>query len=129
MRPSRFSAFALVLSWVSSLCASDSAWVDATLQVPRPEPGVEAPVELNTTVEGALVLDLVVDDGGDGPACDHADWGDAAVVLEGGQRIWLNEIRGTAGFPEPRYPFSFRLGEQRSALIVYRRRKPPDAAR
>jgi hypothetical protein len=43
----------------------------------------DAPKVLSVDLRGARKLKLVVTDGGDGPACDHADWGGAAVFATG----------------------------------------------
>jgi len=43
--------------------------------------GGDAPVKLEANVAGAKMLTLVVEDGGDGIAFDHADWADAQVTL------------------------------------------------
>lgn len=51
-------------------------------------PGLPVEVPLN----GAADFILDVDDGGDGIACDQADWADAKVILANGQSIWLGEI-------------------------------------
>jgi len=63
---------------------------------------------VDLAVGGAKALDLHVLDAGDGPACDHADWADAAVTLKGGKKVFLDELKfaapPTAG---TRYPFSF----------------------
>jgi hypothetical protein len=44
--------------------------------------GSETPVPLAAEVEGLLSVALVVTTGGDGPANDHADWGEARFVCE-----------------------------------------------
>ncbi|MFJ9564723.1 NPCBM/NEW2 domain-containing protein [Streptomyces fuscichromogenes] len=45
--------------------------------------GASAPVPLDLDVSGAQQLHLVVSDGGDGNAHDHADWSDARLVCAG----------------------------------------------
>src|SRR5262249_61135783 len=42
--------------------------------------GGDEPERVDLDVRGARLVDLRVGDGGDGPACDHADWADAAIV-------------------------------------------------
>ncbi len=54
--------------------------------------GGEAPVKIDVDAHGATTLDLNVDDAGDGPACDHADWAEAAITLEGGQTHRLDDL-------------------------------------
>ncbi len=51
-------------------------------------PGAAINVKLNNATE--VVLD--VDDGGDGIACDQADWADAKITLANGEVIWLGEL-------------------------------------
>ena len=61
--------------------------------------GGQAPVRIDLDTRGATTLDLNVDDAGDGPACDHADWADAAITLRGGQTVRLDELaRGDGAF-------------------------------
>jgi len=59
-------------------------WVDS---VKKANSGLmhcgEAPKVLSVDLRGAKRMKLVVTDNGDGPACDHADWGGAAVYATG----------------------------------------------
>lgn len=59
-------------------------WVD---NVKRASSGLmhagDEPRALSVDLTGAKKMKLVVTDGGDGPACDHADWGGAAVFAPG----------------------------------------------
>jgi alpha-galactosidase len=41
----------------------------------------DAPVPISIDVRGAGLMDLVVDDGGNGISGDHADWADARLIL------------------------------------------------
>jgi len=69
-------------------------------------PGV--PVQLD--LKGAIEFTLEVSDGGDGIACDQADWADARVVLADGQSLWLGEWPILDGSRPPyttEPPFSF----------------------
>jgi len=69
------------------------------------------PVRVDLDTKGATSLDLLVGDAGDGPACDHADWADAAITLQGGKTVWLDEIpQVVVSSPVSRYPFSFLFG-------------------
>ena len=43
--------------------------------------------QVDVKLDGVKLLDLVVTDGGDGLACDHADWANARFELAGGARI------------------------------------------
>ena len=54
--------------------------------------GGEEAVRVVVDVAGARVLELRVGDGGDGPACDHADWAEATVTLESGKTVALDEL-------------------------------------
>lgn len=51
-------------------------------------PGQSANVDLG----GATEFVLVVDDAGDGIACDQADWADAKVKMKDGREIWLADL-------------------------------------
>jgi alpha-galactosidase len=68
---------------------------------------------------GVRILDLHVGNAGDGPACDHANWAEAAVTLQGGRLVFLDtlEIVTDSG---SRYPFSFRYGDDSSNDILAR---------
>lgn len=72
--------------------------------------GGGAPVRVDAALGGARTLELLVDDAGDGPACDHADWAEAMVALPDGRALWLDELARAPGFPRPRFPFSFLYG-------------------
>ena len=54
--------------------------------------GGEAPVKVDLATKGAKTIDLYVDDAGDGPFCDHADWADAVVTFEGGESARLDDL-------------------------------------
>jgi len=65
---------------------------------------------LDVTLEGARSVDLVVEDGGDGPACDHADWADLRLRLADGKELSVADLpEGAAGL-SGRFPFSFSVG-------------------
>jgi alpha-galactosidase len=51
-------------------------------------PGAAVQVDL----QGAKEFVLEVGDGGDGIACDQADWADAKVLLADGQTVWLGDL-------------------------------------
>jgi len=73
-------------------------------------------------LDGATEFVLLVDDGGDGIACDQADWAEAKVALQDGRDLWLADLPlrvGDAprGFTtEP--PFSFRYDEKPSGDLL-----------
>ncbi len=64
---------------------------------------------IDIPTHGAKVLDLRVGVGGDDYTCDHADWAEAAITLQSGKNIRLDELnrrdskaiaRNTLVFPE-----------------------------
>ena len=77
------------------------------------------PLPLAVDLAGATEFTLRVTDGGDGPSSDHANWADAAVTLQDGTRLWLDEmpVRGTGTLAEA-LPFSFVYGGKPSAQIL-----------
>ena len=68
----------------------ESGFADAEL-VHRSELVREGMVEIDVDVEGARVLWLVVTDGGNGNACDWADWIEPTVVARDGERALAGE--------------------------------------
>ena len=56
---------------------------------------------------GTRTLDLRVSDAGDGIACDHADWAEAEITLEGGKTMRLDQLDLGAPTGSSRYSFSF----------------------
>ncbi len=99
-------------------------------------PGV--PVEVDLAGAKEFVLD--VGDGGDGIACDQADWAEARVVLADGNTVWLGDlpISGIYGSyvrtygREPFFSFTYD-GKPSSELLrswpLKRERQPLDAQR
>jgi alpha-galactosidase len=80
-------------------------------------PAVRASVDLG----GATEFTLRVDDGGDGIACDQADWADAKITLADGRVVWLDELPTPLGptVVEPGAPFfSFTYGGQPSSQLL-----------
>jgi alpha-galactosidase len=69
--------------------------------------GGEEPEQIDVDLGGAAVVDLVIEDAGDGPACDHADWAEARLVTSAGNTLWLDAIPRRADSRLSRYPFSF----------------------
>jgi hypothetical protein len=49
--------------------------------------GGQAPEAVDVALDGAKVVQLEVDDAGDGPACDHADWAEARLETQGGKTL------------------------------------------
>jgi len=56
----------------------------------------DTPKVLSVDLRGARRMKLVVTDGGDGPACDHADWGGAAVFAAGNAVKFVPVTEGNA---------------------------------
>jgi hypothetical protein len=59
--------------------------------------GGQEPVRVDVETGGVHLLELNVDDAGDGPACDHADWADAQLRLADGTTLWLDKLPRTTG--------------------------------
>jgi alpha-galactosidase len=79
----------------------------------------DPPEQIQLDLQDARVLDLEVDDAGDGPACDHADWADATVTTASGRRVWLDELdQVPTPFLGSQYPFSFKYGEKFSDELL-----------
>jgi alpha-galactosidase len=77
--------------------------------------GGQEPVRVDIDAKGARALDLHVEDAGDGPACDHADWAEAAIETEDGKTLRLDELKEWyVPAPATRYPFSFTYGGKAS---------------
>ena len=73
--------------------------------------GGEEAVRVDVDLADVNELELRVDDAGDGPACDHADWADAVLTTRSGESLHLDELAlGTAPSPTPHFPFSFVYG-------------------
>jgi len=70
--------------------------------------GGQQATRVDVDTKGARLIELRVDDAGDGGACDHADWADAAITTRTGKTVWLDEIEaGVVPLPRSRFPFSF----------------------
>jgi alpha-galactosidase len=68
---------------------------------------------------GARTLELAVDDAGDGPACDHANWAEARVTTASGAVFPLDEIKlGCLPAHFAKYPFSFTYGGRSSDELL-----------
>lgn len=63
---------------------------------------------------GTRTLELRVSDAGDGIACDHADWAEAEITLEGGKTVRLDQLDLGAPTASSRYSFSFTYGGKAS---------------
>lgn len=77
-------------------------------------------VNFGADLPGVPDLTLIVTDGGDGIACDQADWAEARVTLRDGTVVWLGDLPiQTMHAPYGQaIPFSFVYnGEPSSALL------------
>ncbi len=95
--------------------------------------GMEA-VRIDVDARGATRLLLGVDEGGDGPACDHGDWAEAELELADGARLRLDSLPVTRLRAGTRLPFSFVYGGEPSDGVlakwpVERTSENPDGAR
>lgn len=70
--------------------------------------GGDKALVVSLALEGATEVRLRATDGGDGPACDHADWADARIELADGRQVWLDELPEPEPSPCYAYPFSFK---------------------
>ncbi len=75
-----------------------------------------AAVPVSVDLGGVGEFTLIVTDGGDGIACDQADWAEARVTLRDGSTVWLGElplqvVRDPYGLETP---FSFTYGDASS---------------
>jgi len=79
-----------------------------------------AGVSVGAPLGGAQEFTIAVSDGGDGIACDQADWADAQVTLTDGTAVWLADLPLADGpatrDTEP--PFSFVYGGRPSAELL-----------
>ena len=93
--------------------AGKQAFASAVRRVESP------PLPVAVDLAGATEFTLRVTDGGDGPSSDHANWADAAVVLQDGTRLWLDElpVSGTGTLADA-LPFSFVYGGKPSAPLL-----------
>ena len=74
--------------------------------------GAQEGVPVSVDLAGATEFELVCGDGGDGIACDQADWAEAKVGFADGREVWLADLP-MAGGPlrtQPPLPFSFTCG-------------------
>ncbi len=78
----------------------------------------EEPRRVEVDAGGATQLELRVEDGGDNPFWDHADWAEAAVATAEGKTLRLDEL--SLGSPQTaaRYPFSFTLDGKRGDELL-----------
>ncbi len=80
-----------------------------------------AGVPVQVDLSGAKEFVLEVSDGGDGIACDQADWADAKVSLADGKELWLGDMNithGQKGGYDVDPFFSFTYGGQPSSQFI-----------
>lgn len=108
------------LGWPGSVVfavevAGKEAFKSGVLRVDSPA------VPVKVDLAGAREFTLHVQDGGDGPSSDHANWADAAVTLEDGRLIWLDELPVT-GVTNTKLagqlPFSFVYAGKKSSEFL-----------
>ncbi len=82
--------------------------------------GSDPPLRVEVPLGGAMDLILRVFDADDGPGWDQTDWADAAVTLQDGRRVWLDElpVRGAGAEMRTEAPFSFTYGGKPSAQLL-----------
>ena len=82
--------------------------------------GSDGPLPVRVDLGGATEFTLRVLDAGDGPGWDQADWAEALVMLDNGQKLWLDEMAlvtpGTG--LSTAIPFSFTYGGKASAELL-----------
>jgi len=77
--------------------------------------------QVSVDLAGAEDFTLEVGDGGDGIACDQADWADAKVTLADGKELWLGDLplRGeTPTLRSSNLAFSFLYGGRPSDELL-----------
>jgi len=74
-------------------------------------PGME-PVDLSVSVLGAKRLELIAETTDDGYLGDHADWGDARLVLADGRQVVLSQEIRRQGLPRQSAPPEGARGPQ-----------------
>ena len=81
--------------------------------------GADEPVPVDIDVPwGAREMLLKVTDGGNGPACDQADWADAKFKINGGKDRWLDVNQSNGFLQDGGAPFSFVYGGASSADLL-----------
>lgn len=87
--------------------------------------GGKAGVPVHVDLDDATEFTLCVDDGGDGIACDQADWADAKATLDNDETIWLADLPIVAGESQPlrsrsvfQPPFSFVYAGRSSDTLL-----------
>ncbi len=80
--------------------------------------GGEEPERLAVEVASATSLDLHVDDAGDGPVCDHADWAEAVITTAGGRVFRLEDLASGDAESRSRIPFSFNYDGKGSDTLL-----------
>lgn len=93
--------------------------------------GGQEAVDVDVALPGeAKQIRLLVDDAGDGPSHDQADWADARFVLDDGKDVFLDQGRHDPLVDASRLPFSFVYGGKSSAELLggWKRETTPSTA-
>lgn len=81
--------------------------------------GLDAPQTVAVDLQGARTVDFIVRSADENPSKNHADWGNASVVLTDGSVRFLDELAlGAAPTPPGAFPFSFVYGGQPSEALL-----------
>ncbi|HPD14561.1 MAG TPA: alpha-galactosidase [Planctomycetota bacterium] len=82
--------------------------------------GSDPPLPVRVALNGAREFTLRILDGGDGPGWDQTDWAEAFVMLETGEKLWLDEMQvvGKAAGLSTAIPFSFTYGGKASSELL-----------
>lgn len=82
--------------------------------------GSSVPVKAKVDLKGAKTFILRALDAGDGPEYDEADWADASVTMDDGEKLWLDDFSvylKPADFSKD-LPFSFTYNGKSSAELL-----------
>ncbi len=86
------------------------------------------PVPVSLDLKGQTRISLILNDSGDGIACDQFDWADAKVTIKGGKEVFLGDLPLTKPGKRPfndSYHFSFTYAGRpsRDRLFTWNRER------
>ncbi|MBP5274343.1 MAG: NPCBM/NEW2 domain-containing protein [Abditibacteriota bacterium] len=115
----RFTAAGGIDSHVSASGGScrGSVYTDGKKAAGSPVMKGDAVYGFDVPLKGAKVLELRVDNGGDGYTCDHWSWGDPVILLSDGRRISLSDMAAENRL-SLEYPFRFTFGGRDSRDLL-----------
>ncbi|MBQ9358852.1 MAG: NPCBM/NEW2 domain-containing protein, partial [Abditibacteriota bacterium] len=115
----RFSAAGGIDSHVSASGGScrGSVYADGKKAAESPVMKGDAVYDFDVPLKGVGILELRVDNGGDGYTCDHWSWGDPTVFCSDGSALPLSET-ATVSSLSLEYPFRFTYGGQDSRGLL-----------